>query len=90
MKVLAWIIIAGVAGVLSVQIYSLYSERLALEKEAEIATAKLETQETEAEKLEAEKIYYGDIQNLSKELKSLFNYKKPNEHMLIVVPEKDN
>ena len=89
-KVIFWIIIIVVAGGLSYQIYTLARERETLKKKALEATAKLQTLEEEEQKLRDESIYYGDIRNLSKELKSLFNYKKLGEHMLIIVPEKSN
>ena len=88
MKVIFWIIIVVVASGLGYQIYTLAKERETLKKEAREATAKLEALQTEEQKLKEESVYYSDVRNLSKELKSLFNYKKPGEHMLIIVPEK--
>lgn len=49
--------------------------------------SRLSTLEGEQANLNEEVVYFSDIRNLAKELKSLFNYKKPGEKMMIIIPQ---
>ncbi len=74
---------------LGYQVYTLYAERKVVRAEASQVQQKLTTLEDDQAKLKDDVGYFSDIRNLAKELKSLFNYKRPGEHMMIIVPKKD-
>ncbi len=75
-------------GFLSWQVYKLYGQKARLsdkvEKlEKETAALFQENQEV-AQNIE----YYKNPENLAKELKSKFDYKRPGEELYIIVPKK--
>jgi len=49
--------------------------------------ARLTKAQTDAENLQAESAYLANPINLEKELRARFNYKKPGETMIIIVPQ---
>jgi cell division protein FtsB len=60
--------------------------RVALQSEFQATETKLEAAKNENAELSQELEYYSRPENLEKELRARFNYKKPGESMIIVVP----
>jgi len=73
--------------VVGFQLYRLYEERAVLVKEVRAVREEALVLEEEQLELGKELEYFADTQNLLKELKSLFNYRKPNEKLIIIVPK---
>lgn len=82
MKVIAWLVIIVILGALSIQLYHLYRNNAALETKLNDANLKSETLANEAEQLKADISYFSDPENLAKELKAKFDYKKPGEKLI--------
>ena len=68
------------------QIYFILKERGQLKIKFEIISAKANSLIEENRKVKSEIEYYSIPENLEKELRSKFNYHKPNEKMMIIVP----
>lgn len=75
--------------VLGTQIYRLYSQWTELEHRLLKVSKEADALETENDKLTSDLEYFGDVRNLVKELKTLFNYKNPGEKLIIVIPKKE-
>jgi len=71
------------------QIYNLYSQGSKLQQNLSLITAKVEAFKKENSDLQADLQYFSIPENLVKELRSRFNYKKPGEKLIIVVPPKE-
>ena len=76
--------------VLFYELYQLYSYHGELSKTFSALSAKLADFKKESLDLQADLDYFKEPENLVKELRSRFNYKKPGEKLIIVVPSKDN
>ena len=86
MKIVAAIILAGLVVFLGTQIYAFVERKDALQKdfadlEAQLGAAKLDEVNSQADLN-----YFLNPINLEKELRARFNYKAPDEKMLILVP----
>ncbi len=88
MKIVFLLLILVAFSFVSFQVYKLYAEREGLQAEADKVTSKVSSLEGEQAGLKEQIDYFSDVRNLAKELKSLFNYKQPGEHMMIIVPKK--
>lgn len=71
---------------LFVQVYGLYVKKVALKNNLGKINSEIEKLGTENQNLTADLEYFADPLNLAKEFKSKFNYKKPGEKLIIVVP----
>ncbi len=80
------ILIICIAG-LGFQIYSLSKQRTALQTDLDKIGSELQPLLNENGELLAEIKYLKNADNLEKELRSRFNYVKPGEKLIIVVPE---
>ena len=78
------LIIASVAA--WTQIYFILKERGELKIKFEAISAKANSLIEENRKVKSEIEYFSVPENLEKELKSKYNYKQPDEKMIIVVP----
>jgi septal ring factor EnvC (AmiA/AmiB activator) len=87
MRIATLIIFILFTGAIGYQLYQLNKERVALNEEVNQVHASVILLEEEKSELEAELKYFSDSHNLLKELKSLFNYRKPQEKLIIIVPE---
>jgi len=87
MKIVSGIILFVVISFLGVHIYRLVGEQKILEKEVAETNAKLQALQNEEVLLNKDLEYFSDIHNLAKEFKSLFNYKKPDERLIIIIPK---
>ena len=89
-NVLGVVVLALLLVVLGVQIYfSLVGERQLVREYRTLQAKLLETQ-GENEKLNAELEYLKNPENLEKELRARFNYRREGEKMIIIVPPKDS
>jgi cell division protein FtsL len=70
----------------SVQIYLIFKELNQLKKETGDMGNRLATLSKENTNLQSEIEYFSRPENLEKELKAKFNYKKPGEKMIIITP----
>jgi len=75
---------------LGYQVYSLQGERMELEEEYTQIEGEFNKLNEDNAKLKGELEYLAEPYNLEKELRSRFNYKLPNENLIIVVPEEDD
>lgn len=90
MKRLVYIIFGVILVVLLVQVYKMGSEEWALSKEVKEVNKELELVETDSADLKEKIGYYSNPRNLEKELRARFNYRLPNEKLIIVVPKKES
>lgn len=77
-----WLTVIVILGVVSIQLYHLYKNNAALEAKFNDTKAKSETLKDEAGRLKADIGYFSEPENLAKELKSKFDYKKPGERLI--------
>jgi len=86
MKFVAIIILVIILFLISTQIYFILKERNQLKTDISDLNKRLSALITENANLESDIEYFSYPENLEKELKARFNYKKPGEKMIIVVP----
>jgi len=87
MRFFVYLVLLAVISLLSFQIYSLNKQRLVLKSDFDKITKELTPLNKENKELIAEINYLENPDNLEKELRSRFNYVKPGEKLIIVVPE---
>jgi cell division protein FtsB len=85
-RLLATALFLAVLAFLWVQLFSLFRQSGELKKTEAELRQKHEALVRENERLEREVTYYSYPENIEKLLRSRFNYKKPGEHMIIVIP----
>ena len=90
MKRLVYIIFGLILLGLLVQVYKMGSEGWTLRKEAKEVDKELTLVETDNSDLKEKIAYYSNPRNLEKELRARFNYRLPNEKLIIVVPKKES
>lgn len=88
MRKLFYLILLVIFGVLSFQLYRLYQQENQLSGDLEKTQKQLGSLEEENKKLQADINYFMDPENLAKELKSKFDYKRPGEQMMIIIPQR--
>ena len=71
---------------LGIQIYSFASEEHSLDNNLADIQTELAKAKTDEANLQSEDQYLADPANLEKALRAQFNYKKPGETMIIIVP----
>ena len=86
MKIYHWLFIAAVAIILSLGIYKLAADKNALARETENAKTELNELYEEKKFLEEEMDYLANPENILKQFKTRFNYRKPGENIMIIVP----
>jgi cell division protein FtsB len=87
MKIASIVVLSVFLVLIGVQVYSFVAQEWSLGSElADVQTnlTKAQTQETS---LQEENQYLSNPDNLEKELRARFNYKKPGETMVIIVPD---
>ncbi len=72
------------------QLLQLYMQNSALKNNLGIIEEKSNSLIAENGKFQADLEYFASPENLEKELRSKFNYKKPGEKIIIVVPPKND
>ena len=74
--------------IVGVELFSMVVDARKLREENDQVTQKLQALEEENRKVQNDQTYYKNPDNLEKSLREKFNYKRPGEIMIIVVPEK--
>lgn len=72
-----------------IQVYRLYGQRNNLKNELSGINPRITSLEQENKNLQKDLEYFANPENLLKELRARFNYKKPDEKMIIVVPPRN-
>jgi len=71
------------------QLYQLYFQQRELKNNYSVINEKWNNLKNENAGLQADLLYFSEPENLEKELRSKFNYKKSGEKLIIVVPPKN-
>ncbi|MBI5220410.1 MAG: septum formation initiator family protein [Candidatus Liptonbacteria bacterium] len=79
-------VILGLISLVSSQIYVFYVREQAAARDFAALGAKLEAAQAEEQKLRKELEYLSRPENLEKEIRSRFNYRKEGEKLIILVP----
>lgn len=87
MKTIIGIVLILLMGVIGLQLFRLNGERQLLAEKAQKVKEEMEQLKAENEKVKSDIAYFSHPENLGKEIRSLFNYKKPGEEVYIVVPK---
>ena len=86
MKILFAGLLAIVLIFVGIRVFSLLSEEHSLEQNMTDIQTRLTQEKAQEADLQEEMQYLSNPANLEKELRSQFNYKKPGETMVIIVP----
>jgi cell division protein FtsB len=86
MKIAAIVVLSILLIALGVQVYSFVAQEGSLGNELADVQTNLTKAQTEEASLQDENQYLSNPVNLEKELRARFNYKKPGETMVIIVP----
>ena len=79
-----------VVSVLSWQLFQLYRQNRSFSAVLVNLNERVDNFTKENKELYADIQYFSEPENLLKELRTQFNYKKPGEKLIIVVPKKDS
>ena len=71
-------------------IYNTDTERRKLKAEILSVTDEVEVINEDNDKLNSQIEYFSDPRNLEKELRARFNYRLPNEKLIIIVPKNED
>jgi len=82
MKLVAILIVIVFIGVLAVQLSGLYDENRGLVKEVDSYRAEVNFLVAEGQSIRDDSEYFSDLENLEKELKARFDYKRPGETLI--------
>lgn len=82
MKVLTWLVVFAIIGGVTVQLYNLYRSNTELDKRLRDARAEALDLGKQKDQLQADMEYYSDPENLAKELKAQFDYRRPGEKLI--------
>jgi len=89
MKRVLAIILIVISLALLWQFYQLYLQNRILSDSLSVTKEKVDNFQEENLKFQADLEYFTEPENLEKELRSRFNYKKPGEKLIIIVPPKE-
>ncbi len=90
MKLAAAIILLAILFLLGTQIYKFWDKDAELQKEFSDFKTKLDRAKLDQSQFRADLDYYLNPANLEKELRARFNYRAPDEKLLIIVPRDDS
>lgn len=79
-------ILAIIIVVVSIQTFKLFAKERDMGKQLQISNEKMQSLSKENEDLQAQIDYVSRNENLEKELRAKFNYKKPGEKVMIITP----
>ena len=88
MKIIFTILFVLIGAVVSYQLYQLYSQRVVLQKRFNVLDQQTANLSKENQQVKDNLQYYQDPENLAKELKSKFDYKRPGEELYVIVPKR--
>jgi len=86
MKIASVVVLSLFLIVLGVQVFSFVRQEWSLGSELADVQASLTKAQSEETNLQQENQYLSNPENLEKELRARFNYKKPGETMVIIEP----
>ena len=89
MKFFLILFLLVVLAVSGLQVYRLFTQRAELSREINKIQAQASVLEVENEMLIKDINYFSRDENLAKELKSKFNYRAPDEKLIILVPRQE-
>jgi len=87
MKIAAAIVLAIILIFVGMKAYSFWGDERQLSQNLADIETRLATAKTDEADLQSDVEYLANPLNLEKELRSRFNYKKPGETMIVIVPE---
>ncbi len=87
MKIAAIIILAVILILVAGRVYAFFAQERQLSADLADIQSRLAKAKTDEAGLQAEVQYLANPLNLEKELRARFNYKKPGETMIVIVPE---
>lgn len=87
MKIVAAIILFFLLAILGNEIYFFWKKNSDAETRYRELQSQLEKARADFGRLESDFNYYLNPVNLEKELRSRFNYRKPGENLIIIVPK---
>lgn len=82
MRIVVWVAALAIMGFLGVQLYNFYKSNSAMAGKLETAEIEMRELTLENEKFQADLSYFAEPENLAKELKTRFDYKKPGEKLI--------
>jgi len=86
MKIAAVVILVILLVFIGVQVYKFFAQERALSADLSDIQTRLAKAQSDENDLQNEVQYLANPLNLEKELRARFNYKKPGETMIIIVP----
>lgn len=86
MKVWKTIVIVALIGVIGFGVYSLWIENQKMNEEIDKITETYEELKNENRNIKEKINYFENTENLKEEARKNFNYKEPDEEMMIIVP----
>jgi len=86
MKIASAIVLSVFLVILGIQVYSFVSQEWQLGSQLASAQANLTKAQVQEADLQDEIQYLSNPENLEKELRARYNYKKPGETMVIIIP----
>lgn len=86
MRRISILFILVVVVILGVQIFNFKKSNVTARARYEEGKQELFRAKSDAEKLKADLNYFINPSNLEKELRARFNYRKPDENLIIIVP----
>ncbi len=86
-KILTYIVSIVIVSYLGYQAYILQREKMTIQGEFEEIQGQYEELRADNTRLQGDVEYLSDPHNLEKELRARFNYRSPNEKLIIVVPQ---
>ncbi|HEY5221422.1 MAG TPA: septum formation initiator family protein [Candidatus Paceibacterota bacterium] len=87
MKIAAIVVLSLFLIVIAAQVFSFVGQEWSLGGQLADVQANLTKAQTQETSLQQEVQYLSNPANLEKELRARFNYKKPGETMIIIVPQ---
>lgn len=79
-------ILVLIIAVVSAQAFGLFRKGYGMGKQLRASKEKMEALSKENEELQAQLNYFSREENLEKELRAKFNYKRPDEKVMIITP----
>ncbi len=90
LKIAGAVLLAILLVFIGIQVYGFVIQEHQLNADLADVETRLTQAQTNAQSLQEESQYLANPLNLEKELRARFNYKKPGETMIIIVPEQSS
>jgi len=89
MRVLAIIVLVLAVSFLAVQIFTFWGRQSVLDRDLAELEGKLEKAEMSRNQLKADLMGYDKPENIERKVREDFNYRRPDEKMLIIIPPRE-